>query len=88
MVGLTAGIDRGASRDHAIANHLLSGAFGRFEIGVRQVKAVQILLPLDELIAFLTTRQTNPVGQSGTQFTVAGLPISDQPQIIVRKRCV
>jgi hypothetical protein len=46
MVGLTAGIDRGASRDHAIANHLLSGAFGRFKIGVRQVKAVSILLAL------------------------------------------
>jgi hypothetical protein len=44
-----------------MAKHLLSGAFGRFEISVRQVETVQIPLALDELIVFLSTRQTNPV---------------------------
>jgi hypothetical protein len=36
-----------------IAQHLLFGALSRFEIGVQQIKAVQILIALDEFIVFL-----------------------------------
>ena len=36
-----------------IAQHLLFGASSRFQIGVQQIKAVQILLTLDEFLVFL-----------------------------------
>jgi len=36
-----------------IAKHPLFGALSRFEIGVQQIEAVQMLLALDELIVFL-----------------------------------
>jgi len=36
-----------------VAQHLLFGALSRFEIGVQQIKAVQILLAADQFIVFL-----------------------------------
>jgi hypothetical protein len=36
-----------------IAEHLLFGALSRFEIGVQQIKTVQILLAPDQFIVFL-----------------------------------
>ena len=36
-----------------IAQHLLFGASSRFQIGVQQIKAVQILLAADQFVVFL-----------------------------------